>query len=76
MNKTTTIEIYKKDLPKWREWCKKKGTTSCEMMERIMEECRLTHQRELFLSLPLPSNYIKPLFGKKIQKKYRKSYGN
>lgn len=67
----TTIRINKSDLVVWKKWCKVKKMTSPELMEHIVKECSLKHQRELYLSLPSPlSLKRKLLINTKIKKKY------
>ena len=68
----TTIKIDKDDLEWWKRCCKVKGMTSWEVFSEIRRQCKLHHQRELYNSLPMPSDYKKPLRNIKLDKKYTK----
>jgi hypothetical protein len=68
----TTIEIYQKDAATWKRWKKAAGLNSPELMERIMVECALKHQQEMYRKLPRPVVTAKPLAGKKIKKNHGK----
>jgi hypothetical protein len=68
----TTIEISDNAAIVWRFWKKTFSIGSVELMDKIMVECKIKHQRQLYLSLPDPlSIKVMPLSGVKIQKKYR-----
>src|SRR4030042_440773 len=77
MSDNTTIEILKIDLSVWRRWCKTTGRNSTETFHRIIEEAKLKHIRELYLSLPDPSGIKvnKSLKNMRLQKNYRKRNG-
>lgn len=68
----TTIEIYRKDATTWKRWKKSVWLNSPELMERIMLECSLKHQQDLYRKLPRPVVMAKPLAGKKIKKNHGK----
>jgi hypothetical protein len=69
----TTIEIYNKNLPTWKSWCKTKKLTSCEMMQEIMDHVDHKIQQNFYLSLIRQENFKKPLSGIKLDKNYRKN---
>ena len=68
----TTIEIPRKRLEWWRNCCKAKNMTSAKLFEELCIHIQNKKRQEFYLTLPTPSNYIKPLMGKKIEKNYRK----
>ena len=74
--KTTTIKIYSDNLPWWRACCKAKKLTSEKMFAAFRDAVKNKKQNAFYLTLPQISNYIKPLSGKRIEKKYTKSSGN
>jgi hypothetical protein len=70
---TTTITIYQSDAIQWSIWKKIKKMTSADLMHRIIDECKMRHQQEFYLSLPRPVEKIdKPLMFKRIRAKYKK----
>jgi hypothetical protein len=72
---TTTIKVYRKNLPWWSKCCRAKDVNSQDAFAEVEKMCKLHHQRKLYDSLPSPVEYVKPLQGIKIKKKYTKNNG-
>jgi len=68
----STIEIYDTDLETWKRWKRKTGMRSKDLMRRIMREVELQNRQAFYRTLPMPVKYRKPLFGKRLEKNYRK----
>jgi len=67
--KTTTIEIGESALSTWRSWCKAKNLNSVELMNAIINHVTSKRREELYKTLPMRTNYTRPLSDCKIDKK-------
>ena len=64
----TTIKISRDDLQWWKECCEKLDMNSSEAFSKLKRSVMLKLQNKFFESLPMPSNYKKPLSNIKIDK--------
>jgi len=72
MSETTTIKVYKKDIPWIRLCCKFRGLVQQDLISEFQNEVNMRHKQKFYDSLPKPMEFVKPLQGIKIKKKYAK----
>lgn len=68
----TTARISRRSLLKLNECCKKRNMTHVEFFDALFESVHDKKWAKFYDSLPMPSNYVKPLQFVKIPKKYTK----
>jgi hypothetical protein len=73
MSEITTMKVYKRDIPWIRLCCKVKGMIQQELISEFRKEVNARHKQKFYDSLPKPEEYVKPLQGIKIKKKYAKN---
>jgi hypothetical protein len=72
MSEITTIRVYKKDIPWIRLCCKARGMIQQELISEFRKEVNAHHKQKFYDSLPKPIEYVKPLQGIRLHKKYAK----
>jgi len=65
---STTIEIYSEHLAWWKMCCKVKAMTSPKLFAAFRDEVKRQKQHNFYLSLPMPSDFKKPLRDCKVKK--------
>lgn len=66
----TTVRILRTDLIKLNQCCKKRAIGHIEFFSELFNSIYNKKWQKFYDSLPLPSNYVKPLQNTKIDKKY------
>ena len=67
--KETTTRIYEVDNDVYNRWAKSYGVSKAELFHMIVNEGNRIKRRKLYESMPMRTNYKKPLSGCKIDKK-------
>ena len=68
----TTTRIRRKELLKLNHVCDVLNIGQLEFFEQLFRHVELGKRSEFYAKFPMPSNYVKPLQFKKINKKYIK----